>query len=284
MLVTDAIAKTLTGLGADTVFGVVGSGNFHVTNALIAHGARFVAARHECGAATMADAWARLSGRPGVLSLHQGPGLTNALTGITEAAKARTPLLVLAADVSSRAVTSNFRIDVAAITAATGASSARLRSAGFAIDDTVRAYRLALDDRRTVVLALPLDVQAAECTWPGAPAPGRVAPRPPSDREAAELAAALATATRPVFIAGRGSRSAGARTALENLADGCGALLATSAAAKGLFRGSPWDLDVSGGFASPIAAELIAAADLVVAWGCSLGMWTMRHGKLVGTG
>ncbi len=92
MLVTDAIAKTLTSLGVDTVFGVVGSGNFHVTNALIAHGAKFIAARHECGAASMADAWARLSGRPGVLSVHQGPGLTNALTGITEAAKARTPL------------------------------------------------------------------------------------------------------------------------------------------------------------------------------------------------
>jgi acetolactate synthase-1/2/3 large subunit len=282
MLVTDAVAKTLTGLGADTVFGVVGSGNFHVTNALIAHGARFVAARHEGGAASMADAWARLSGRPGVLSVHQGPGLTNALTGITEAAKARTPLLVLAADVSSRAVTSNFRIDVAAITAATGASPARLRSAGFAVDDTVRAYRLALDDRRTVVLALPLDVQAGECSWPGAPAPGRVAPRPPSDREAAELAAALAAATRPLFIAGRGARNPGARKSLESLADGCGALLATSAAAKGLFRGSPWDLDVSGGFASPITAELISGADLIVGWGCSLGMWTTRHDTLIG--
>ena len=118
MRVSDAIAKALTDLGADTVFGVVGSGNFHVTNALIAHGARFVAARHECGAATMADAWARVTGRPGLVTLHQGPGITNALTGITEAAKSRTPMLVLAADVSARALTSNFRIDVAAITAA----------------------------------------------------------------------------------------------------------------------------------------------------------------------
>ena len=69
---------------------------------------------------------------------------------------------------------------------------------------------------------------------------------------------------------------------LERLADRCGALLATSAAAKGLFRGSPWDLDVSGGFASPLAAELIRDADLVVGWGCSLNMWTLRHGKLIG--
>ena len=61
---------------------------------------------------------------------------------------------------------------------------------------------------------------------------------------------------------------------LERLADACGALLATSAAAKGLFRGRPWDLDVSGGFATPLAAELIRGADLVVGWGCSLNMWT----------
>ncbi|HSR82716.1 MAG TPA: thiamine pyrophosphate-binding protein [Streptosporangiaceae bacterium] len=282
MLVTDAVAKALSLLGADTVFGVVGSGNFHVTNALIANGARFIAARHECGAASMADAWARLSGRPGILSVHQGPGLTNALTGITEAAKARTPLLVLAADVSSQAVTSNFRIDVGAIAAATGATPARLGSASLAIDDAVRAYRLARDDRRTVVLAMPLDVQAGQCTWPGPPEPGGAVPRPPSDRHAAELAAALATAARPVFIAGRGARTAEARSALERLADGCGALLATSAAAKGLFRGSPWDLDVSGGFASPLAAELITGADLIVAWGSSLNMWTTRHGRLIG--
>jgi thiamine pyrophosphate-dependent acetolactate synthase large subunit-like protein len=282
MKVTDAVAAVLTDLGADTVFGVVGSGNFHVTNALIARGARYVAARHECGAASMADAWARLTGRPALLSLHQGPGITNALTGITEAAKSRTPLVVLAADVSASAVTSNFRIDVAAITAATGATPARLHSPAFAVDDAARAYRIARDERRTVVLALPLDVQASECGWPGTPDTRPAAPRPPKPQQAAELAGVLAQAARPVFIAGRGARSSDARVALERLADECGALLATSAAAKGLFRGNPWDLDVSGGFASPLAAELIGGADVLVGWGCSLNMWTTRHGSLIG--
>jgi len=62
----------------------------------------------------------------------------------------------------------------------------------------------------------------------------------------------------------------------------CGALLATSAVAKGLFHGSPWSLDVSGGFASPLAAQLIRDADLIVGWGCALNMWTTRHGHLIG--
>src|SRR5262249_55917859 len=45
-----------------------------------------------------------------------------------------------------------------------------------------------------------------------------------------------------------------------------------------------WYLDVSGGFATPLAAELIGQADLVVAWGSTLNMWTTRHGKLIAAG
>ena len=282
MLVSEAVGATLAGLGAETVFGVVGSGNFHVTNALIANGARFVAARHECGAACAADAWARCTGRVGILSVHQGPGLTNALTGITEAAKSRTPLLVLAADVAGAAVRSNFRIDVAALAASVGAEADRLYSPATAAADAARAYRSAQRQRRTVVLAMPLDVQAAQCDPPRIPPAPALAPPAPAPEAAARLAQALTEAERPVFVAGRGARAA--RTPLEELADACGALLATSAVAKGLFHGSPWDLGVSGGFASPLTAELITAADLVVGWGSSLNMWTMRHGKLIGPG
>jgi len=61
-----------------------------------------------------------------------------------------------------------------------------------------------------------------------------------------------------------------------------GALLATSAVSRGLFNGDPFNLDVSGGFATPAAADLIAGADLVIAWGCALSMWTTRHGALIG--
>jgi thiamine pyrophosphate-dependent acetolactate synthase large subunit-like protein len=282
MLVSEAAGRVLTGLGATTVFGVVGSGNFHVTNALIAGGARFVAARHEGGAACMADGWARATGEVGLLSVHQGPGLTNAMTGITEAAKSRTPLLVLAADVAGAAVRSNFRIDVAALAASVGAQADRLHSPGSAAVDVARAYRTAQAQRRTVVLAMPLDVQGAQCDAPVIPPSPPLRPCQPGSESVTELAAALAAARRPVFVAGRGARVAGARDGLERLADACGALLATSAAAKALFRGSPWDLDVSGGFATPLAAELIGAADLIVGWGCSLNMWTMRHGRLIG--
>src|SRR5580693_7701279 len=289
MRVAEAVGQGLAKLGADTVFGVVGSGNFHVTNALIAGGARFVAARHEGGATVMADAWARTTGRPGVVSVHQGPGLTNAMTGIAEAAKSRTPLLVLAAEAPE--IRSNFHVDVAGLAAAVGAVSLKNKSPASALADAQRAYTTALG-RRTVILALPLNVQAAPVVQHGEGATIQAAPRTypagPAPDAVTAIAAVLRGSEQPVFIAGRGARGragrASARADLERLADACGALLATSAVAKGLFRGNPWNLDVSGGFASPLAAELITGADLIVGWGCSLNMWTMRHGKLIGTG
>ncbi|WP_433469625.1 thiamine pyrophosphate-binding protein [Spirillospora sp. CA-128828] len=287
MNVAEAVGEALARLGAGTVFGVVGSGNFHVTNALVAGGARFVAARHEAGAATMADAYARVSGGLGVVTVHQGPGLTNALTGIAEAAKSRTPLLVVAGEVAAAAVRSNFRVDQAAIAAAVGAVPERVHSPQTALADVARACRTAVAERRTVLLGLPLDVQSAdlpdEAGRTAGRRPGRVPALPvPPPAAIASLADALQAAERPVFIAGRGARQAGARDALAGLAGRCGALPATSAVARGLFAGDPFALDVSGGFATPAAAELIRGADLIVGWGCSLNMWTTRHGALIG--
>ncbi|WIY01302.1 thiamine pyrophosphate-binding protein [Amycolatopsis mongoliensis] len=281
MNVAGLVGRTLAGLGAGTAFGVVGSGNFEVTNALRAGGVRFVAARHEGGAASMADAYARMSGKVSVLSLHQGCGLTNAVTGITEAAKSRTPMLVLAADSAGASVLSNFRIDQDGLATAVGAVPERVHSAASAVADTVRAFRTARQQRRTVVLNLPLDVQAQPAPEPPDALPAIPGPAPlrPDAAAVAELADLLAAAERPVFVAGRGAR--GSREPVRDLASRCGALLATSAVAHGLFHGDPFALGISGGFASPAAAELIVGADLVVGWGCALNMWTTRHGKLL---
>jgi acetolactate synthase-1/2/3 large subunit len=282
MNVAQAVARVLFDHGVDRVFGVVGSGNFHVTNALIAAGARFVAAAHEGGAASMADGYARVSGKLAALSVHQGPGVTNALTGITEAAKSRTPLVVLAPEATNPR--SNFFVDLPGIAASIGAGFRRI-SAERATEDVAVACRMALAGAgQTVVLALPLDVQglpaSAAAIAPSAEEPAAKAP------DVGALVDAIATARRPVFIAGRGAtrHAALARTALISLADRCGALLAVSAAAKGLFAGNPWYLDVSGGFATPLAAELIGQADLVVAFGSTLNMWTTRHGHLIPKG
>ncbi|GLB69006.1 thiamine pyrophosphate-binding protein [Arthrobacter mangrovi] len=280
--VAELVGYTLAQLGVGHVFGVVGSGNFVVTNALRRHGVPFTAARHEGGAATMADAYGRMSGKVGVVSTHQGCGLTNAATGIGEAAKSRTPMIVLTADTAASAIRSNFKIDQDGLARSIGAVAERIHSPHSAVADTVRAYRTAVNERRTVVLSLPTDIQAAPVPEGTSAVIGRLeAPqtvRPNADA-VARLAGLIRAAQRPVFVAGRGARGAGEEIAA--LAEASGALVATSAVAHGLFNGDPFNLGISGGFSSPFTAATIADADLVVGWGCALNMWTMRHGSLI---
>lgn len=281
--VSTLVGRTLAKLGVGHVFGVVGSGNFDVTGTLMAEGIPFTAARHEGGAATMADAYSRMSGKVGVVTTHQGCGLSNAITGIGEAAKSRTPMIVLTADTQAAAIRSNFKIDQDALARSVGAVAERIHSPATAVADTMRAFRTAVNERRTVVLSLPLDVQNAsaadEVSAVVAPEPLKVRP----DAAAVEqLVALIAAAERPVFVAGRGGR--GARDQILELARHAGALVATSAVASGLFNGDPHNLGISGGFSSPATAEFISGADLIVGWGCALNMWTMRHGRLISAG
>jgi thiamine pyrophosphate-dependent acetolactate synthase large subunit-like protein len=283
MLVAEAVGRALAGMGVDTVFGLMGSGNLAVTNALRDAGARFIAARHECGAVCMADGYGRVSGRLAACSVHQGPGLTNTVTGLTEAAKSRTPLIVLAAETPSAAVRSNFRIDQVGLVEAVGATAERVHGPASAMADVARAVRRARVERRAVVLMLPLDVQAAPCpdgATPPAVGPALAPPRP-AEGAVAALAELLASARRPAIVAGRGAVLAGAGGPLRALGELTGALLAASAVANGLFAGDPYDLGIAGGFASPLAARLLGEADAVVAFGAGLNQWTTSHGRLL---
>ncbi|HET7070880.1 MAG TPA: thiamine pyrophosphate-binding protein [Nocardioides sp.] len=295
--VAEVVGRALVDGGVDHVFGVVGSGNFHVTNAMVAAGARFVAARHEGGAATMADAFARTTDRPAAVTVHQGCGLTNAMTGITEAAKSRTPVVVVAAEATEPR--SNFFVDQEALARAVGAVPMRVDDPATAAAIAADAVRTAVTTRRTVLLNLPLAVQPRqamqamqvparsgtsprsrrELSRPEQPGELPLGPRRSPTSAVERLADAVRRAERPVFVAGRGARGDG--PAVAEVADRSGALLAESAVAKGLFAGHPWSLGVSGGFASPGAADLIRGADLIVGWGCALNMWTMRHGTLI---
>lgn len=280
MNVAEQVGALLAELGVGHAFGVVGSGNFVVTNALKAHGVPFTASRHEGGAANMADAYSRVSGKVSVLSVHQGCGLTNATTGIGEAAKSRTPMIVLTGESAASAVGSNFAMDQDALADSVYAVSERVHSAETAAADVARAYRTAVNERRTVVLNLPLDVQVQPAVTGAVATVNEAEPIRPSRRSVAALSDLISGAQRPVFIAGRGAKHAG--DAIARLAEHTGALVATSAVVKGLFNGEDFNLGISGGFSSPVTAELISNADLIVGFGCAMNMWTMRHGTLIG--
>ena len=144
----EVVGRTLAALGVRDAFGVLGSGNFIATQALHAAGAAFHHARHENGAICMADGYARVSGRVGVCSVHQGPGFTNAMTGLTEAAKSRTPLLLLAGEAPAAALRSNFRLDQAALATTVGAAAERVHSGASAAGRRPRGFRRAQVERR----------------------------------------------------------------------------------------------------------------------------------------
>jgi thiamine pyrophosphate-dependent acetolactate synthase large subunit-like protein len=281
VIVAEAIGRGLVADGVDTVFGLLGSGNLTVTNAMRDAGARFVPARHECGAVCMADGYGRVSGRLAACSVHQGPGLTNTITGLTEAAKSRTPLLLLAADTPAAALRSNFRIDQAGLVESVGAVAERVHGPETAMADAARAVRRARVERRAVALMLPLDVQAAECD-PVVPPPGpQLAPVRPAAAAVEAAAEILLAAERPAIVAGRGAVLAGAGPALRALGELTGAVLATSAVANGLFTGDPYAVGIAGGFSSPVATRLLREADAVIAFGAALNQWTTRHGTLI---
>src|SRR5450755_4460175 len=205
--VAEVVGATIAAQGVKDAFGILGSGNLVVTNALCEGGAAFHHARHEEGAVCMADGYSRVTGRVGVVSVHQGPGLTNTMTGLSEAAKSRTPLLVLAGETPAAALTSNFRINQHGLVESVGAIADRVHSPATAADDAQRAYQRAQVGRRPVVLMLPIDIQPqpAAQTQPSHPLVPTLAPPEPAADAITSVADLLENAERPAIIAGRGA-------------------------------------------------------------------------------
>jgi thiamine pyrophosphate-dependent acetolactate synthase large subunit-like protein len=281
--IADRLAVDLVSYGARRCFGLLGTANFRLSHALVAAGVELISARHEGNAASMADAYAKATGELTLVSVHCGPGLSNALTGIAEAAKSRTPLLVLAGDVPAGAVMSNFYIEQAEMVRSVGAVCERTHTAATARADTLRAVVRALRERNTVVLSLPTDVQDAIWSGPAPPLslPPAPAPMHPDPAAIGALADALEGADRPLILAGRGAVVSGAEPALTALAERSGALVATSVCGHGLFANDAWCLGISGGFGSPAADALIAESDLILGFGVSFTPWTTKRGKLI---
>jgi len=276
--VSTMVGETLYELGARNVFGVVGSGNYVATAALVDSGATFFSARHESAAVSMADAHFRTTGKLAVASVHQGPGLTNAITALGEAAKSRVPLLVIAGDTSAGSLRSNFYLDQSAVAVSVGCLTDQLYRPETVTADIARAYRRALNEQKPVVLNMPLDIQHAtrpeQQTKPWQHQPS-IHVTPPNST-IADLADRILSAKKPLILGGRGAWLSGAQRALLRLADAANARLATTAPAKGMFDSSPWTVGIAGGFSTGPAVETLNSADLIMAFGSSLTTWTTR--------
>ena len=278
--VLDDVADAVAAEGVTAVYGVLGDGNLHLGLALERAGVAWVSTRHEQEAVAMADGAARRTGALAVASVTHGPGLTNAMTALTAAALAGTPVLLLLGDTPRTTRHHGQDVPQEPFVRATGAAWVPVRLPATATEDVAVAARVARTRRQPAVLNLPVDLQAAPSAG-GPPQPSPVVPvaaRAPEPAEVDRIAAALAGAREPLVLAGRGALAAAAD--LVAVAEATGARLGTTLLGKGLFRGHPADLGIVGGFASPEARAALESVDLVVAFGASLNRFTTANGRV----
>lgn len=273
--VSERIARVI-GQNANEVFALMGNGNAYLTDALSREDVRLTAVRHEAATVASADSYYRISRKLAVATTTYGPGFTNAITPLAEAAQARTPMLVVVGD----APTSGPRpwdINQSMLATSVGVETL-IASQGDAAVKTLKAIELALKNRKPVILAIPYDLASAESTEQLEVGVANFSPENPEFNVSAvdAVATLIAKAQRPLILAGRGARWA--QHQLHSLADKIGALTVTTAPARGMFSGRSYDLGVCGGFASESSARLIRAADLVLVVGAGLNQFTSSFG------
>jgi len=282
----EVVASAINAQDSEHCFALLGDGNMHFAGALAHLGVGFTYARHEHCAVSMAMAYARVTGKTGLATVTCGPGLTQIMTGLCAAVRARIPLVVFVGESPVAAHWYNQDIDQAPFVTACGAEYVRIihkpRMARQIQDAFARTRLTGIP----VVVGMPFDIQ--ESAWGDVPTDvaaaqdfipdaGRIHPDPVAVTAMAEL---IAAAERPVLIGGRGAVAANAATACVALAEHIGAPLLTTLPARGLFYQSPFSLNVTGGFASDTAREACIETDLVIAVGTSLASHAADSGRL----
>ncbi|MEM7723099.1 MAG: thiamine pyrophosphate-binding protein [Pseudomonadota bacterium] len=280
------LADQLAMQGVKRVFSVPGESFLAALDGLYGHQIDNIVCRHEGGAAMMAEAHGKLTGKPGVLFVTRGPGATNASSGLHVAMHDATPLVAFVGQVPlahrDRGVFQE--VDYRAFFGPVVKWVAEVERTDRIAEYLDRAFTLAQTGRPgPVVLALPEDILSAEADTP--------APTRPGTRPSVELAGAqtklihdaLAQAERPLLIAGGSlwDRKTGARAA--DLAERLGAPIAVT------FRRQDYidndqpnyagDLGVG---ANPALGQRLSEADVILLLGAELNDITTRDFTLLG--
>lgn len=285
MKVYEAIAQSLIAEGVTDFFGLMGDGNMWLWGAMCRDPkVRGYSARHESMTVSMADGYARTTGKVGVAMVTCGPGLTQCATSLIAAYRGKTPLVLIAGEIMQGAKNSTQTMDQRRFVEASSARFHTITSIDNMAEEIAEAFYAARVHRCPVVLNLPMDLQEDDFDWDYDYRPSTLFLPPrmetPSPELLAPLIEKLIAAKRPVIIGGRGAIMAGAKDEIIKLADRIGALLATSLQGKGLFAGHPWDVGISGAFASEPTEQLLAEADFVLGVGAELGYYTTEGGLI----
>lgn len=278
------LLKYLEAEGVEYIFGMPGGPLMPLYEAMHELGTiKAVLAKHEQGAAFMADGYARASGKPGVCCATTGPGATNLITGVTCAYADSVPMVVLTAQIATGAFckgavqeSTGQGADVVAMFKPITKLSMMLPSGEKMADVARLAIRTAMTGRRGPVhISLPADLVKHQVPFElVAPSNYRVQSSC-FDREAViEASALLLKARRPVILAGNGVNLSGAHAELRALAERLSIPVCTTPKAKAAF---PEDHLLSmgvfgfGGSPRADACLLTGEADVLLVVGSSLG-------------
>lgn len=285
-----ALVEALIAQGVGTCFGVPGESFLAVLDGFHEHRERirFVACRHEGGAAFMAEAQGKLTGRPGICLVTRGPGAANASIGLHTAFQDATPLILfvgqVGADVRDREAFQELDVRAAFGPNSGGLAkwAADVASADRLPEYVARAFHVALQGRPgPVVLALPEDVLGAATAAPVLPRVEPVQAWPAPDALRA-LHGLLRAARRPLVLAGGGGWDAGAAAALQRFAENWRLPVACAFRSQDAFDNTHplYAGDVGIGVA-PRLAERVREADLLLAVGARLDEMTTGGYALV---
>lgn len=268
-------------LGVDVVFGLCGHTVIGLLDALGKSRIRFISTRHEQTAAHCADGYARVTGKPGVLLTHLGPGLTNAATGVANAALDSIPMVVISGDVQSyyygrhphQEVNLHQDADQFRIYEPFCKRVYRVDRAADLPRVMERAFHLAQTGRPGPVLVdIPMDIFSADLPVDAfQKTPSEISRPTIDDATAGRIVDALARAERPILYAGGGVLSSRATAELAALAEALEVPVAHTLMGKGCLREDhPLLLGQTGFWGTPISNDLCRSADLIVAIGTRL--------------
>jgi acetolactate synthase I/II/III large subunit len=278
------LVDQLVAQGADLAFGVPGESYLAALDALVDSPLRYLTCRHEAGAANMAEAYGKLTGRPGVCMVTRGPGATHASVGVHTAFQDSTPMLLLVGQVPRglRGREAFQEVDYEPMFAPLAKWVCEVGAAERLPELVARAYSTAMSGRPgPVVLVLPEDVLAEGVDVEDAPraVPVQASPSPDDLRRLREL---LAGAERPFVLVGGQPWSEAASADLQAFCEASSLPVGASFRCQDYVdNASPSYVGHVGIGPDPRLAARIREADVLLVLGARLGEMTTGGYTLV---
>jgi sulfoacetaldehyde acetyltransferase len=278
MTPSEAIVETLLAEGVDHVCGIVGSAFMDMLDLFPSAGIRFIPVRHEQSAGHMEDAYARITGRAGVITGQNGPGITNMVTSVAAANMGHTPLIVISPSAGTPTIGwDGFQeCDQVSVFKAITKATVRVPHPKRAADCLRTAFRIAYAERGAVLYDIPRDYFYGEIEETILkPSQYRVDARGCGSMVSLDQAAALlAKAKNPVIVSGRGVVDADALDVIKDIAEHLTAPVAVTYLHNDAFYGNhPLSVGPIGYMGSKAAMKILSKADVVLAVGTRLSVF-----------